>query len=60
MSKRIKKPENPRMSNWDIIMRAAERCGFIAQSYGGTSILMCHEEQKKHGIFDKIQKMCNH
>jgi len=43
---------------WDGIMKLASRSGFIAQSYGGLAILMCHEEQIKQGIFDKIQKMC--
>ena len=43
--------------NWTEVMKLAEKHGFIAQAYGGVSILMCHEEQKKQDIYEKTQQM---
>jgi len=45
------------MKKWAEVMKLAKKYGFIIFSYGGVVILMCHEEQKKRGIFEKTQKI---
>ena len=47
------------MNNWDEVMNLAEKYGFITFAYGGIVILMTHEEQRKKGIYEKTQKICN-
>jgi len=37
---------------WDEVMRMAEEYGLIIQAYGGTAILMSHDEQRKQDIDD--------
>ena len=44
--------------NWDKIMKLAEKEGFIVMTYGGVAILMCYEEQRKQGIYEKTQYAC--
>ena len=46
------------MDTWGEVMKLAEKHGFITMAAGGVAILMCHEEQKKQGIFEKTQATC--
>ena len=46
------------MSNWDKVMTAAKKYGFIVMASGGVAVLMAHEVQKEQGIFEKTQKIC--
>jgi len=46
-----------KVDNWKQVMELAKKYGFIVQAYGGTAILMCHEEQKEKGLFEKIQRI---
>jgi hypothetical protein len=44
---------------WNEILKEASKGGFITFTEGKMAILMCHEEQKKMGIYENTQKSCN-
>jgi len=48
---------NTQDNNWTEVMKLAEKYGFITMAYGGVSVLMSHEGQKKQGIYEKTQLM---
>lgn len=47
--------ETEETQQWDEVMHLAEKYGLIAQAYGGTAILICHNVQREQGIYDRVQ-----
>ncbi len=53
----LKKLAKKHDENWDKVMELAKENGFITQTFAGTAVLICNEEQIKNYGYEKYEQI---